>query len=940
MPLALGLALLLAMIPEVPVPPPSRIDDCEVTQGRTRHGELHRCYRRLVRAHPGQWDAVRDRLRSRLGRDPRDDGARLALGLLAQDRGEPEAESFLRAAAAELRRTGDVKGEADVWRALVPLLVTQRRLDDAAEALAAAARLAEASADDELRMAVRVLDARLALGHSAYDRAWAVLKDVEPSLFPDGPAVVQADALGAMGSALTGMGRHRDARERFRRQLDIVLAQGDRHQEAWALNNLAIATSRAAGDVTPEVVALTERALEAAVSSGNAAAEVAVRMSISQDLSRPLPPRVQQIERALVVLRRTRDLRQTSFALRELARWLADDRMGQTDRAFRVADEAIALARQSGDRFDLARGLFRRWNLATSFWPRERAIAAGFETLDAIERLRDIQGDAEARARVASEWTFVYQQVLGFLLTPAEGAPTEDEVDRAFDVAERLRAQELLGALDAAGSAEALSEGRPEHPARQAVLQEIVRAQRRLLDVGLGEEERRRLLADLERLEVRERSLNDRLRAMDPVARRKDPRRSALADVRETLAPDQAVLSFVLCQRKNNRMRVERPWVFVVTRDAARVVPLPDAASAPDVAVAGLAGLVGRRDGTEAAGAARLYELLLREALAPLPPSVRRLVIVPDAALHRVPFDALRPEAGSAPLIDRYDVAVVPSASLWVRLRHGRASPSGAVLALADPHWGGPAAASIERQAVLWNGLSLGRLPRGRTEARRALRSVAGAGRLVTGDQATERFLKTTDLRPYAVLHLAAHAVVDEENPERSAIVLAPGENEEDGLLQSREIVGLDLSGLVVVLSACRSSSGEVLRGEGALSLARAFLQAGARAVVGNLWEVRDDEAEALMAAFYRHLGQGRSVGAALAAARRERARAGAPTAAWAGTVVLGDGDAVLPTPVRTARGRGALVGLLAALVLSGLVAFVVPRWRRRPRSGIGADQA
>jgi CHAT domain-containing protein/tetratricopeptide (TPR) repeat protein len=874
----------------------------------------------LLRRRPAMARAVTARLRA--GAD-RDDGARLALGLLAQDRGDPEAEALLRRAAAGLRARHDATGEADAWRALVPVLVSQRRVEDADEALAAATRLAEASGDDELKTGVRVAEARLALGRSAYDRAWAVLKDVEPALFPRGPAVVQGDALGVMGSTLTAMGRHREAAGRFQRQLDLARALGDRHQEAAALTNLAIATSRAAQVISPEVVALLDRALEAALESGNAPVEAAIRLALSQDLTRPLPPRVAQIERALVVLRRMKDLRQTCFALRELARWLADERMGQTDRAFRVADEAIALARQSGDPFDLARGLFRRWNLASSHWPRERAVAAGLETLDAIERLRDIQGDADARARVASEWAFVYQQLLGFLVSPVEGAPTEDDLDRAFGVAERLRAQELLGALDAAGSAEALAERRPEHAVRQAVLQEIVRAQRRLLDPGLGDDDRRRLLADLERLEVRERSLNERLRMMDPVGGRKEPGRSALIEVREALAPDQAVLSFVVCQRKNNRMRVECPWVFVVTRDAARAVRLPEAASDPDLAVAGLAGLVGRRDGTEAAGAARLYEVLLKEALSSLPASVRRLVIVPDAALHRVPFDALRADPRSAPLLERYEVSVVPSASLWVRLRHAPASSSGALLALADPQWGGPSAASIERQAVLWNGLSLGRLPRGRTEARRALRSVAGAGRLVTGDQATERFLKTADLKPYAVLHLAAHAVVDDENPERSAIVLAPGESEEDGLLQSREIVGLNLTGLVVVLSACRSSGGEVLRGEGALSLARAFLQAGARAVVGNLWEVRDDEAEELMVAFYRHLGQGRSVGAALASARRERARAGAPTAAWAGTVVLGDGDAVLPAPVRGSGGAEPLVGLAAALLATAFLALL-----------------
>src|SRR6185295_8936472 len=123
---------------------------------------------------------------------------------------------------------------------------------------------------------------------------------------------------------------------------------------------------------------------------------------------------------------------------------------------------------------------------------------------------------------------------------------------------------------------------------------------------------------------------------------------------------------------------------------------------------------------------------------------------------------------------------------------------------------------------------------------------------------------------------------------------------------------------------------GEVLAGEGPLTLARSFLQAGARAVVGNLWEVRDDEAEALMGAFYRQLAQGRTVAAALAAARRERARAGAPLAAWAGTVVIGDGDATLaPGPAsRPAAGPGRAA--TAGAIVAGLLLLAVLVRRRR----------
>ncbi len=186
------------------------------------------------------------------------------------------------------------------------------------------------------------------------------------------------------------------------------------------------------------------------------------------------------------------------------------------------------------------------------------------------------------------------------------------------------------------------------------------------------------------------------------------------------------------------------------------------------------------------------------------------------------------------------------------------------------------------------------------------------------------------------MIHLAAHAVVDDDHPERSAVVLAPGDGEEDGLLQASEIAGLDLRGKVVILSACRTASGAVLEGEGVMGLARAFFEAGARAVVGSLWPLRDDDAAALMEQLSRELARGQPVAAALADARRERLAAGAPTAAWAGLVVLGDGDAA---PLAARRGEaGAAPRWLwwlvptAVLAGAGFLAYRVVRRIRNPQ--------
>jgi hypothetical protein len=101
--------------------------------------------------------------------------------------------------------------------------------------------------------------------------------------------------------------------------------------------------------------------------------------------------------------------------------------------------------------------------------------------------------------------------------------------------------------------------------------------------------------------------------------------------------------------------------------------------------------------------------------------------------------------------------------------------------------------------------------------------------------------------------------------------------------------------------------------------------------VVASLWPLRDDDGAALFDRFYSHLGQGESVAAALHAAQRERAQEGAPAYAWAGLVVLGDGELV-PLPGGRKRaplleGPAPFLAVTALLVGAGVAAL---RRRRR----------
>jgi CHAT domain-containing protein len=224
------------------------------------------------------------------------------------------------------------------------------------------------------------------------------------------------------------------------------------------------------------------------------------------------------------------------------------------------------------------------------------------------------------------------------------------------------------------------------------------------------------------------------------------------------------------------------------------------------------------------------------------------------------------------------------------------------VLALADPD---VLRAEGEALTQAWRqtGLTLAPLPHAREEGAVAAGIGAPGSALLVGPEASEHRLEATELRRFDVLHLATHAIVDLEVPARSAVVLSPGVEGEDGLVQSREISRLDLGPAVVVLASCRSVSGLGLRGEGVVGLGRSFFEAGAHAVVGSLWPLRDDESSALLASFYRRLAEGATLSDAMSGARRDRIRAGAPPAAWSGMIVLGDG-AIRPVPASVQRER------------------------------------
>jgi CHAT domain-containing protein len=115
----------------------------------------------------------------------------------------------------------------------------------------------------------------------------------------------------------------------------------------------------------------------------------------------------------------------------------------------------------------------------------------------------------------------------------------------------------------------------------------------------------------------------------------------------------------------------------------------------------------------------------------------------------------------------------------------------------------------------------------------------------------------------------------------------------DDGLLQAREITQLSLAADLVTLSACDTAAGKLEGEEGINGLAEAFLLAGAKSVVGALWNVDDSATEALMKDFYRHLASGEDKAFALRQAKLDYLeRLGdRPPIFWAAFTLVGDGS-------------------------------------------------
>jgi hypothetical protein len=292
----------------------------------------------------------------------------------------------------------------------------------------------------------------------------------------------------------------------------------------------------------------------------------------------------------------------------------------------------------------------------------------------------------------------------------------------------------------------------------------------------------------------------------------------------------------------------------------------------------------------------------LHERLIPASPDHFRLIIIPEGKLSYFPFDILVTEPvddfsgfyNEVPFLIRdHSIRYGYSATLMNRIEKGKRIKLNKLIAFA-PGYGAEqdtvSPAANERIAV--DRASLRSLPGSIREVVEIGR-ISG-GRAFTGESASEDLFKKLAGEGH-ILHLATHAFLDDEDPLQSKLVFSADNLVEDGFLNVYEIYNMDLTARMVVLSACNTGTGILKRGEGIMSLARAFIYAGVPNIVMTLWTVSDRQGYKLMLSFYRLLIAGRSTEDALRKAKLEFLEEASPSYQhpqyWAGYILVGSPD-------------------------------------------------
>jgi CHAT domain-containing protein len=332
--------------------------------------------------------------------------------------------------------------------------------------------------------------------------------------------------------------------------------------------------------------------------------------------------------------------------------------------------------------------------------------------------------------------------------------------------------------------------------------------------------------------------------------------RNSLSHFQQGLGESDLLLSFYLGKQES--------YLWAVTRDGIKLHRLPAESAIREAVTRFRESIVSGQPRGEKLGT-DLYQRLFG-SLEPADEVRKSWLLSLDGALFELPFAALvsgHRDGKPVYVAEGHSLQEIPGAMF---LRGATTAPGGflgvgdPVYNLADPRrardWR-PRLLTLNRK----DGGELNRLVNSSRELRRSSQSWQSAAQpiqILEGRTARrEVFLAALNRAP-STIHLATHVLAhagqsSTAQSEQAFLAFSLDAAGRPGLLSTSEIGMLHVPGALVVMTGCASGAGDVQAGAGLLGLSRAWMMAGARAVVATNWPVPDMDGD-LIPAFYRYL--------------------------------------------------------------------------------------
>jgi CHAT domain-containing protein/Tfp pilus assembly protein PilF len=666
--------------------------------------------------------------------------------------------------------------------------------------------------------------------------------------------------LGNLGAIAAKLGNTREALDYFEKALVLMQEVGDRKYEGWVLGTMG-AIYKGQGDMEKSLQFLN-RALEIAREIGDKRLEVDHLANIGSNYQEAgdYEKSAEYLQKGLEIAEQLGD----KVSLTEVLIILGILHRDQKDYEQSIADFQRAL--KMGNELGVLRTVWNsEWGLALSYDKQkeyEEALQHYRNAINTVESIRGKLVTQEQKVGFLGETIDIYEGLIDLLFRLREKDTTHAYIAESFHLAERAKSRAFLELMAeakvnlASGISQELG---TEEKNLQVLLTDL---QQRLLDPELKGDQKENLYKELQSAESRYNDFILELRRKIPeYASTAYPEPYTLDRAQSRLLDKNTYLLEFLLGKEN-------VFWWVISKD--RILWAQSFSSGHEVfkkIQEYQAQIAQRKINLDFQLGKDIYDVLLKDALGPIPAS-SHLIIIPDGLLLRFPFEALvRELEGRTPkyLIEDYIVSYAPSASVLGEIR-GQPRPATAapidLLALGNPVFEDEGKSPRVDLEYLRSGAHLLPLPYAEEEVSsisQIYQQTGGKTESYVKDKALEEIVKSKDCGRFKNLHFATHGLIDDRVPALSGLLLAPSRNAEgeDGFLRLNEIFQLKLNAQLVTLSACETALGKEVRGEGMIGLTRAFFYAGARSVMASLWMVSDQSTALLMRDFYSYYAKG-----------------------------------------------------------------------------------